>query len=153
MVEDRLLGLNEERDKKSLYSGGIQYLMRIDEILQRINNVSVFNPEAVGARIKGLVLEQHQARANLLKVLYFEIYPRLNEEERKRNDEALNVVERFVGSVYSALEEAHRTKAATSITHEFVYKMDNWERELRHLVNKKGLLMPNKAGSDEATSL
>lgn len=135
----------DEHEKKSQYHGGMQYLERIDAILKAIDQTSIsFSTDQ--PTWCGLTCAAWQTKHSLLVVLFKEIYPKLTDKEKKyHNEMQLKAATNFT----KGRSEMVNPKISR-IDSTFMGIFDKWEKELRELVNAKGLLMPSKQDGIDA---
>lgn len=143
--ERQLLGRGRNREKKTAFHGGFSYLERIDGLLRALDGISI--PQATElSTYGGLTLLQHRQRVMILKKLFHELYPKIkNPDERKHHLEAERIVEHNAHEAFVIMERRRNLSAG------YLKCFDEWERELRDVVENKGLLMPSsKDGLDAA---
>jgi len=145
--EDKLLGGGDTRGKKTLFHGGFNYLERIDALLKQLDDVKIPDTESEQS-ILGIGINQYQSRWALLKCLFSELYPKMDELERRSHLLVYKLGEQYFNKTMNDINTHRRM-----INCDFMELFDSWELELRDMVEKKGLLMPSaKDGLDAADS-
>ena len=109
------------------FNQGIAYLMRMDEILKMIDVAS----------IEGNIGKHYR----LLNTLYKELYPMLvGKTDKKTKVTDLELVKEFE-SMRQVVLHAINNNLARNLVGEY---LDAWEKELRKVMQEKGLNMPRK---------
>ena len=75
----------------------------------------------------------------LLCVFYKELYPMMNKEDKKNQNEMCEDVKLKYNQYLEALQQKKKTIPA-----EVLECFDAWEIELREIMHSKGLLMPKR---------
>ena len=140
-VEERI-----EEKRKSQLHGGMLYLERIDGILKSLDMAAVlFDGER--PELCGLPKRKHQQRLSLLKVLFRELSPKMADTEKESHFAKQLEIQKEWDTLEEALLMGRR-----KVSGRFSRLFDIWEIELRDVIEKKGLLMPDKATSLDAAS-
>ena len=140
MTEDT----EENIHKKTAYHGGFSYLERIDRQLKALNHARLPQPEKYEDIIGGFGVSEICWRFELLKGLFQELYPKMDEALQKEHRQNQSDIGNEVNNV-------RRNVGKKGFSTPILTYLDDWELMLRQIVNDKGLLMPSKQdGSDAA---
>jgi len=148
MQEEDIIDKNKIRDKKTAFHGGFSYLERIDRLLRALDEVIIPEPEAIQYHnlICGLSMFRHSQRLALLKSLFHELYPKMNDDLKEKHTLNRSIAD---DSFRTAENEVRKNQKRITIT--FIKYFDRWEMLLRKFVEEKGLLMPTKKDGLDAT--
>lgn len=143
-LQDMLEG--KSSGKKSQFHGAMHFLVRIDEILRALDNSAVPNYDSKARTIGGLTMREHQQRLSVLSILFRELSCKMSNEEKQKHLE-------FQKHTYTIFQVAvdQYNRNASRIDTRFLDLFNEWEIRLREFAEFKGLIMPEKAGADEAT--
>lgn len=137
----------EKKDKRAAFHGGFAYLERIADLLGKLNDVRI--PYLTEEKtLGGLSMQQHRQRLSLLKGLLQELFSQIKDEPKERKTQSAN--QECAEYLYDFSNDQIK-KGKLDIDVRFIRAFDEWEKQLRDIVDRKGLLMPKKRdGSDAA---
>lgn len=136
---------NKEVQKSAAYHGGFQYLDRLHDILQELNKTRVCDPYYPPPVIKGVSIFQFEKRLALLNDLFAELYPKMSKDDKQNHFEFKKLVQQKFDL---EMKKVNMNSKTISFNTEFIDYFDGWELELRDIIEKNDLLMPEKNSWD-----
>ena len=141
---NRLIGEETPRNKQSAYHGGFSFLDRLNELEKALDIVTI--PSQTRYGIQGLTIIEHHQRLALLINFFKELRRKMSKDNKEKHSLKMKECQK----AFDIARDEMLSKK-TKINGNFIRLFDEWEFDLRDVVEQKGLLMPSKKGTGEAS--
>jgi len=122
-----------ESKKETKFHGAFLYIERIDKLLKGLDEITFQRGED-----KRQVIENVRKNYRILSVLYKELEAKMLDKEKGEHAEAFNTLTQLY---YQTL---NLVKKKGTFKHQIYSIFDEWEIQLRGVMEKRGLSMPYK---------
>lgn len=130
-----------QEEGKAVFHGGFALIVRLDRIFWGLNEVTL---EREKEQTIDRIIELWNNNYSLLCTLYKEISNKMSKKQRDRHETIRETLHKLLLDSMKCLKTGLKTRI------DLLDYFDEWEMELRMIVEDKGLNMPTKNSMEDA---